>query len=989
VPVGLQFRVTEPSATPYYRHVSTAAFVEIRAVRRGKARAWVGENSLSWGSVNRVRCPAGFSVQQVHWFADLDRVRSDPYQRGLWVQLTRFDSPLLWTLLRQAQELDIALVWSENNSPVAVVDGLDPVLDVTATDDGGARLARKVRLDGRAASARMVASLGPVGYAAVMDGPAGERLVLGPPSRAGLADVSGVIGSDQVEVPAADLREFRRDYLKRLMKLGEVISSNGSVALPEPDRPTLVAHVEAASQGSMVQVDWSWSYGKGKARRTFPIDAVRGRPERDFGAERTILVEVAKVTDRWPGLADPAAAPRSLVSGLDLLRLVTGFLPELREIPGVRVDVVGDLPVPRERTEAPHLTVSASPSDDLDWLDLGVTVQVEGMEIPFEALFSALARGERVLMLADDTFIRLDQPVFDQLRALIEEAARLSDKPSQPRVSRYDASLWGELEDLADATEADAAWRESLSTLRALAEAGETPAPLAPPGGLLATLRPYQQRGFEWLVFLWRHGIGGILADDMGLGKTVEALALVTHTRNLSFADDAGRQRGRVAANSVTHTRSLSFADDAGPSKAAATGERRPPFLVVAPSSVVSNWVAETKRFAPGLVARALTETRSKHGVPLSEAVEGADIVVTSYALFRLDFAEFAERQWDGLILDEAQFAKNYATKANECARHLRTGFKLAITGTPMENSLDELWAIFAIVAPGMLGGRTRFKQDYATPIAAEAGESERPTLTRLRRRIRPLLMRRTKEQVAPELPERTEQLVNVDLAPRHRRVYDTFLNRERRRLLGLLEDYKSNRFEIFRALTVLRRMALDASIVDPKYAGVPSSKLDVLFEQLEDVVGGGHRALVFSQFTTYLRKAAERMDAAGIAYSYLDGSTTGRAKVIDGFKQGTAPVFLISLKAGGFGLNLTEADYVFLLDPWWNPATENQAIDRTHRIGQTKPVMVTRLVATETIEDKVMALKERKAKLFGAVLDDDGTFSDALSAADIRGLLT
>jgi SNF2 family DNA or RNA helicase len=228
-----------------------------------------------------------------------------------------------------------------------------------------------------------------------------------------------------------------------------------------------------------------------------------------------------------------------------------------------------------------------------------------------------------------------------------------------------------------------------------------------------------------------------------------------------------------------------------------------------------------------------------------------------------------------------------------------------------------------------------------------------------------------------------------VDLAPKHRRVYDTFLQRERRRLLGLLDDYDANRFAIFRSLTVLRRMALDASLVDPAYAGVPSSKLDVLFEQLGDVLAAGHRALVFSQFTTYLAKVAQRCDKAGIAHAYLDGSTTGRAKVIDGFKNGDAPLFLISLKAGGFGLNLTEADYVFLLDPWWNPATENQAIDRTHRIGQTRNVMVFRLVADGTIEDKVMALKERKARLFDAVLDDDGACATALTAEDSRGLLT
>jgi SNF2 family DNA or RNA helicase len=255
-------------------------------------------------------------------------------------------------------------------------------------------------------------------------------------------------------------------------------------------------------------------------------------------------------------------------------------------------------------------------------------------------------------------------------------------------------------------------------------------------------------------------------------------------------------------------------------------------------------------------------------------------------------------------------------------------------------------------------------------------------------RRIRPLMMRRTKELVATELPAKQEQVLRIDLAPRHRKLYDTFLQKERQKLLGLIEDLDRNRFIVFRSLTLLRMLSLDASLVDEKYADIPSSKLDALLEQLEDVVAEGHRALIFSQFTSFLGKAAARLASRGIAYEYLDGSTLRRASVIERFKGGHAPVFLISLKAGGFGLNLTEADYVFLLDPWWNPATEMQAVDRTHRIGQTRSVNVYRLVATGTIEEKVMALRDRKAALFDAVMDDDAMFSTALTAEDIRGLL-
>ena len=369
----------------------------------------------------------------------------------------------------------------------------------------------------------------------------------------------------------------------------------------------------------------------------------------------------------------------------------------------------------------------------------------------------------------------------------------------------------------------------------------------------------------------------------------------------------------------------------------------------------------------------------------LGDLIDGADIVVTSYAVFRLDFSSYRALEWDGLILDEAQFVKNRTTRAHQCARDLNAPFKLAITGTPMENNLLELWSLFAIVAPGLFPSARKFIEEYQRPI--ERGEDSK-LLARLRRRIRPLLMRRTKEAVAKDLPEKQEQVLEVELSPKHRKIYEMHLQRERQKLMGLIKDLDRNRMIVFRSLTLLRMLSLDASLVDDDYAGVPSAKLDALFEQLEDVTAEGHRALIFSQFTSFLKKAAERLDAAGIPYAYLDGSTRDRGEVINSFKDGQAPVFLISLKAGGFGLNLTEADYVFLLDPWWNPAAESQAVDRTHRIGQTRNVMVYRMVARGTIEEKVMALKEQKAKLFTSVMDDDAVFSSALTAEDIRSLL-
>jgi SNF2 family DNA or RNA helicase len=432
----------------------------------------------------------------------------------------------------------------------------------------------------------------------------------------------------------------------------------------------------------------------------------------------------------------------------------------------------------------------------------------------------------------------------------------------------------------------------------------------------------------------------------MGLGKTVQTLALISASR------------------------------------AGATEE--PPFLVVAPTSVVANWAAEAGRFAPDLRVVAITASERRRKESLAGLVTGADLVVTSYALFRIDEQAYQALPWAGLLLDEAQFVKNHQAKTYQCARKLTAPFKLAITGTPMENNLMELWSLLSIVAPGMYPSPGRFAEFFAKPIErGNAGER----LTALRRRIRPLMLRRTKEQVATELPPKQESVLPIELGSRHHRIYQTRLQRERQKVLRLIDDMDANRFTILTSLTTLRQLALDPALVDEAHETVGSAKTDALLEMLTDVVAEGHKALVFSQFTGFLRRIRDRLDASEIPYAYLDGRTRDRPEAIRAFKEGDAQVFVISLKAGGVGLNLTEADYVFVLDPWWNPAVEAQAVDRAHRIGQTKNVMVYRLVSQDTIETKVMELKSRKEALFSSVMSDDGGFGRKLSADDIRGL--
>ncbi len=441
----------------------------------------------------------------------------------------------------------------------------------------------------------------------------------------------------------------------------------------------------------------------------------------------------------------------------------------------------------------------------------------------------------------------------------------------------------------------------------------------------------------------------------------------------------------------------------------AATPERRP-FLVVAPTSVMGNWAAEAARFAPNLRVQVRNATEAASGRTVEQDAAEADIIVTSYALFRLDYegyravAEHPDRGIAGLVLDEAQFVKNGRATGNELAERLPVSWKLAVTGTPLENSLRELHALTKIVAPGLFPSARKFEEEYvrtierpAAGVSAGRGAGSAPEvqkglrtrrLAQLRRRLRPFILRRTKDLVASELPEKLEQIFEIELDPEHMQLYDAFLQRERQKLYGLITDLDRNRFTVFRSLTLLRMLALDASLIDAQYAELPSAKLEALAEHAAELAREGRQVLVFSQFTSFLDLARQRLSTAGMRTLTLDGTTRNREAVIEGFRRGEVGVFLISLKAGGVGLNLTEADTVILLDPWWNPASEAQAIDRAHRIGQHKPVHVIRMISLGTIEEKVLELQRRKRALFAAVVDDEDLFAQVITAGDIRELL-
>jgi superfamily II DNA or RNA helicase len=943
-----------------------------RLVRPGKNGGCVG-GDLSWGKLDALRYSGDYSEQQMRLLRELyvlyqacgGRSGYYGYHYGddRSIELSSVGSRQLWVLLDEAEAVGLRLVYPGKRGALGRYEEAEFCLDVTRGDAGGLWIVPVIRA-GNGEPAVPVAFIGAEGHGAVCIDPA-QAATGGEPGgwRFRVARLARpvppplqrmALGGEPLEVPPAEEPRFRDRYCPRLRQAAAVISSDGSFTPPAICGPELVLHARYGG-GHELEVSWEWAYRVGDSPLRAPLEA--GGPDdvyRDLAAERALLAGLDLPLDRYglltrgdgvPGAPVLALAPRARLTGIDTMRFTTELLPLLADQPGLIVEVDGEPADYREAGDSLRIAVSTDEvAGETDWFDLGVTITVEGRPVPFLDVFLALSRGEPHLLLPDGAYFALDKPELQALARLIEEARALQDSPAGPlRISRYQVGFWDELTALGVIGYQAAAWQEQVQGLLSAGDTGQA----EPCAGLRARLRPYQQDGFAWLAFLWKHRLGGILADDMGLGKTLQCLALISHAR----------QRDPAAG----------------------------PFLIVAPTSVVANWAAESARFAPDLKVVPVLGTMARLGEGLGELTAGADAVVTSYTLLRIDFAAYAGLGWSGLLLDEAQQVKNRQSKVYQCTRRLTAPVKVAITGTPLENNLMELWSLLSITAPGLFPSPDRFRDYYARPVERQ-GDTER--LLQLQRRIKPLIRRRTKEQVAADLPAKQEQVLEVELHPQHRKVYQMRLQRERQKVLGLIGDMNSNRFTIFRSLTLLRQLSLHAGLVDQAHSSLASAKLDALLEKLGEVTGGGHRALVFSQFTGFLGKVRDRLEAEGLPYCYLDGSTRDRAPVIQRFKDGDVPVFLISLKAGGFGLNLAEADYCFLLDPWWNPATEAQAVDRIHRIGQTRSVMVYRLVSKDTIEEKVMALKARKARLFSSVMDDGNVFSTSINPDDIRALL-
>ncbi len=661
---------------------------------------------------------------------------------------------------------------------------------------------------------------------------------------------------------------------------------------------------------------------------------------RDFNAERAALARLQR-----SGFSGPDAQGKLQLLGQNaVLNFFAREYSKLQREWKVTLDEHLETRTMRsiERVE-PQFQITSS---GVQWFDLGVVFASSGGETFSAAEIQRLIlSGQSHTRLKNGKMAVIDTGAVEELQEVLLDCAPQQHAAGYRISSKQAGFLEATLRQHTDwRVQAPSAWRE-----RAAKQSGEAKLECPPLGNLEAVLRPYQKQGVAWLQFLRENGFGGILADEMGLGKTLQTLAFLRFIRQ------------------------------------AQTGGA--PMLVVCPTSLVFNWVAEAKKFTPELKVLPL-HGPDRH--PLFEEIPQSDIVVTSYALIRRDADRCRELEFDTVVLDEAQHIKNRQTQNAQAVKSVRAQHRLVLTGTPLENSVLDLWSIFDFLMPGYLGTAKDFRERYELPIAKDKNAEAQ---ARLARRLRPFMLRRLKREVASDLPAKLEQVSFCELTSDQRAVYQQVIEASRKEVLEAVgaQGIAKSRMVVLTALLRLRQVCCDLRLLNlentkPETA---SGKLEMFGELLEEVVDGGHRVLVFSQFVGMLSLLKERLAEEGIEYCYLDGSTTDRAKVVERFQTNAAiPVFLISLKAGGVGLNLTGADTVVHFDPWWNPAVEDQATDRAHRIGQTKVVTSYKLITRDTVEEKILTLQNRKREIIQATIGGEEEFAASLSWEEIQELL-
>jgi len=615
------------------------------------------------------------------------------------------------------------------------------------------------------------------------------------------------------------------------------------------------------------------------------------------------------------------------------------------------VDAMRDMKIPvlgfdalknfRFNTAKPSTKIHIS--SNTDWFDARVEIIFGDQKVSIAEVKRALANKQQFVQLSDGSLGVLPEEWIKKYSLLFRVG---EGKTNQLRLSKYHLSVIDELYDNRDEEELMIRLEEKYERLR---DADHRIKEIPPPEHLAPVLRPYQVSGFQWLNYLNEVGWGGILADDMGLGKTIQALSFLQHYRNKN--------------ESITA-------------------------LVVCPTTLMYNWENEIKKFTPNLsyvIHHSSLRTRSK------DVLAGYDVIITTYGTLRSDIKILAEIDFDYVVLDESQAIKNPASKVTKAASILKSKNRLCLSGTPLQNNTFDIFAQMNFLNPGMLGSIEFFRQEFAVPID-KFGEQDRKE--HLRKILFPFILRRTKEQVARDLPEKMETILYCEMESEQRKIYDAYRNDYRDRILGIIDDQgiQKSQLTILQGLMKLRQICDSPAILNEadKFPN-HSIKLDEIAREITENISN-HKALIFSQFLGMLGLIREKMQELGVVFEYFDGSTSApeRERAIQRFQNDEkCRVFLISLKAGGVGLNLTAADYVYIVDPWWNPAVEQQAIDRTHRIGQTKNIFAYRMICKDTIEDKILQLQEKKRLLARDLIADDTGFVKTLTKADVEYLFS
>jgi len=603
-------------------------------------------------------------------------------------------------------------------------------------------------------------------------------------------------------------------------------------------------------------------------------------------------------------------------------------------------EIYGEEKLKTARVNRNKPTMSLNVSSGIDWFDLRASVAFGDVEASLNEVRRALHRKERYIKLADGTMGEIPEDWIERYKHLFGLGEPTDDGM---RLSNHHLTLIDQILEDADRIQTDDEFRRSKRRL--LDFKGIQARDLS--GGFKGELRPYQKAGFDWLHFLHEFEFGGCLADDMGLGKTIETLALLQSLRENGHSQAAD--------------------------------------LLVLPRSLLVNWQREAERFTPDLRVHFHFGNQRKDDASIFNEF---DLVLTTYGTMLRDIELLKTYNFHYIVLDESQAIKNPLAKTSKAARLLRSNHRLALTGTPVENSTFELWSLFAFLNPGLLGSLEYFKKEFGNPIEKQGDEIASQFLRKL---VYPFILRRTKGQVAPELPPRTERVVYSDMEPAQRRFYNKTRDYYRAMLIGVIEEQGMNnaRLKVLEGLLRLRQICNHPRLVKDDFRG-SSSKFELLVETLETLHLEGHKALVFSQFVSMLTILRETLDNRKIPYVYLDGRTRKRQACVDEFQNNSEiSFFLISLRAGGVGLNLTAADYVIHIDPWWNPAVEMQATDRTHRIGQDKPVFVYKLIARNSVEEKILQLQEKKKNLVAQLITTESSFFKSLTSADVETLFS